>query len=67
MSMKVNCEKQKIGCRATDRFTGSTVEILDILEGQKGTWFLCLNHYSGTTVLRQLGDLEGVISKSKEE
>ena len=67
MSMKVNCEKQKIGCRATDRFTGSTVEILDILEGQKGTWYLCLTHYDGTTVLRQLGDLEGVISKSKEE
>ena len=57
--------KNKIGCRTIDRYTGSTVEILDILEGQKDIWYLCLNHYDGTTVLRQLGDLEGVVSKKE--
>lgn len=60
MSSKVNCNNPEIGRWIVDRYTKRNMEIVDIIEGQVCTWYLCLDSDDGTTFLREYRDFEEV-------
>ncbi|MGN0608971.1 MAG: hypothetical protein ACI4J6_07175 [Oscillospiraceae bacterium] len=60
MSIKVNYQNPKIGLRVVDSYTKRTMEIVDIIEGQANTWYLCLDSDDGATYLRVFGDFDEI-------